>query len=456
MNSTRGFRRQALLGHVKRAATLGPHLTTKATEAASLQDILITSKLRARRRRASLQDENIALHALARVMAESPHKLIDTLLGIALELCNAGTAGLSLLEKTPEGEHIFRWTNLAGVLRNHIGESMPRKLSPCGVSMDLHSPQLFAYPARLFQPFQKMTPLIVEALVVPVHIGDETPGTIWIFSHDEGVQFDSGDVRIMSMLADFTGCGVHLLRLYEPERQAPQRGEEEFRARISQLQQLSARLMNLQDEERRRFACELHESAEQYLAAIKMNLSILLRDTQAGTVEKTQAIREALESVDRCDSEVRAISYLLHPPLLDEMGLPTAISLFTEGFTKRSGIPVELEIPQDLKRLPRDVETTLFRVVQQSLSNIHRHSGSRLARVGIMKNNECLTVEVCDEGCGVSPEVLQAFHTGERLVGVGLPGMRERIWEMGGRFEIRTEGGTTIKVTLPLGENAAS
>ena len=449
------------------------------SEPARLEDILITDKLKSRRRRkANSHYENIAVYALARVMATAPDELVDTLLRMALELCSAGTAGLSLLETTPEGEQVFRWTNLAGTLSKHVGGSTPRNFSPCGTTLERNAPQLFAYPGHRFQYLDKVDIPIVEALVIPVYIGDERPGTIWIVSHDGEVKFDSEDVRIMTGLAEFTSCALRLTHAFEGERQARQEGDTQIAehkkteralrrtqsnlegvvdARTTQLQQLSARLMNMQDEERRRIARELHDSAGQYLAGIQMNLSALLHEPSTLAAPEKARISDSVAMAERCTSEIRTISYLLHPPLLDETGVRSAISWYVQGFAERSGVRVNLEIAEGIGRLPSETETALFRVVQQSLANIHRHSGSEVARIAVDADSERVTVEICDQGRGIAPEILAGFHSGTRLVGVGMVGMRERIRNLGGQFEVHSsDKGTTIQVSLPLPASAKS
>jgi signal transduction histidine kinase len=449
------------------------------SEPARLEDILITDKLKSRRRRkANSHYENVAVYALARVMATAPDELVDTLLRMALELCSAGTAGLSLLETTPEGEQVFRWTNLAGTLSQYVGGSTPRDFSPCGTTLDRNAPQLFAYPSHRFQYLDKVEIPIVEALVIPIYIGNERPGTIWIVSHDGEVKFDSEDVRIMTGLAEFTSCGLRLTHAFEGERQARQEGDTQIAehkkteralrrtqsnlegvvdARTVQLQQLSARLMNTQDDERRRIARELHDSAGQYLAGIQMNLSALLHEPSTLAAAEKARISDSVAMAERCTSEIRTISYLLHPPLLDETGVRSAISWYVQGFAERSGIRVNLEIAEGIGRLPSETETALFRVVQQSLANIHRHSGSEVARIVVDVDAERVTVEICDEGRGIAPEILAGFHSGTRLVGVGMVGMRERIRNLGGQFDVHSsEKGTTIQVSLPLPASAKS
>ena len=428
-------------------------MVAAASEPARLEDILVTEKLKSRRRRKpNAHAENTALHGLARVMATAPNELVDTLLRTALELCSAGTAGLSLLETSSQGDAIFRWTNLAGALCKHIGGTTPRNFSPCGVTLDRNAPQLFAHPGRRFQYFDELDSPIVEALVIPVDLGGAILGTIWVVSHDDEVKFDSEDVRIMTGLAEFTSCALRMTRVSEM-RQTQANMEVDSAARATQLEQLSAKLINLQDEERRRLARELHDSAGQYLAGIQMNLSALLRPNSGLQDTARARVSDSMDMAKLCTSEIRTISYLLHPPLLDETGLRSAISWYVEGFAERSGIRVELEIPDNLGRLPSATETALFRVVQQSLANIHRHSGSPVAVICIAVDDHAVNLEIRDEGHGFPPEVLTGFLSGTHLGGVGMAGMRERIRDMGGCFEVRSsEQGASIHVSLMLSE----
>lgn len=217
------------------------------------------------------------------------------------------------------------------------------------------------------------------------------------------------------------------------------------------LRLLSGRLMRAQDEEHRRLARELHDSVGQYLAAIQMNLKALVEDSANVTDRSRHRLEDAVDLVDRCTAEIRTLSYLLHPPLLDEVGLASAISWYVEGFSERSGITVDLNVPQDLPRFPSEMDTALFRIVQQSLANVHKHSGGKRAsiRVGIAGSN--LVVEISDEGGGMSPEVLAKFRAGGQSPGVGISGMRERVLGLRGSFEIKSErSGTTIVASVPI------
>ena len=153
----------------------------------------------------------------------------------------------------------------------------------------------------------------------------------------------------------------------------------------------------------------------------------------------------------QCLREIRTLAYLLHPPELEELGLADAARNYINGFSQRCGIPVELELPPDLGRLPPEAETALFRILQESLNNVHRHSGSPRARVHIDRSPAHLTMEIQDEGQGMQEGALKREGQREPTPGVGIAGMRERIKQLGGRLEIHsTESGTTLKVVLPL------
>jgi signal transduction histidine kinase len=217
------------------------------------------------------------------------------------------------------------------------------------------------------------------------------------------------------------------------------------------LRVLSGSLMQAQDEERRRVARELHDSAGQYLAAVQMNLAALSNDPAlAGDGVRTR-LADTINLIDHCTAEVRTLSYLLHPPLLDDVGLASAISWYAEGFSERSGVTVTLDMPESLARFSPDVETALFRIVQQSLANIHRHSESKVARIRLKVESEQLAVEISDEGRGFPSEILAKFRESGQLPGVGISGMRERMNALRGTFDIVSgASGTTVTARLPL------
>ena len=217
--------------------------------------------------------------------------------------------------------------------------------------------------------------------------------------------------------------------------------------RTASLRRLSSRLQHVQDEERRKMARELHDSAGQYLAAIKMNLAQI--DPAELSKSSVATLAESEQLLDTCLGEIRTISHLLHPPLLDESGISSAARWYIEGFEKRSGIKVDLSISSAERRLPQPVELVLFRALQESLTNVHRHSGSSNVDIQIDIDNGEAVLVVRDYGKGVSAAQLAGFERGIDL-GVGLVGMRERVSELGGTFRILSEKpGTSIILTIP-------
>jgi PAS domain S-box-containing protein len=217
-----------------------------------------------------------------------------------------------------------------------------------------------------------------------------------------------------------------------------------------QLRELSSRLLKAQDEERRRIARDLHDSTAQELTAMQTSLETI-EDAIAGMDGPIrQRFAQCRQLAAHCAEQIRATSYLLHPPLLDELGLAMALKHYTEGFTQRTGVQVALNITPDLERLPHETELALFRVVQESLSNIQRHSGSRTAAIGLLQDAENFMLEVRDQGCGLSFVVDEDTPPPMNHLGVGIAGMRERLQHLGGRLNVCSDKqGTTVRATLP-------
>ena len=219
---------------------------------------------------------------------------------------------------------------------------------------------------------------------------------------------------------------------------------ERARAEAGQ-RNLSARLLTLQDSERRKFARELHDSVGQHLAAIKMGVSLLARKLPDDSV-----VKDCLKLADDAIAETRTISHLLHPPLLDEAGLNSAMRWFVEGFASRSGIQVNLHIQDGIQRYEQTTELVLFRALQEALTNVHRHSGTKQADVSLNSSGTHLVLTVRDHGRGISPEALQRLKEEGTAGGVGLAGMIERLREIGGNLEINSSvDGTEIVVRVP-------
>lgn len=222
--------------------------------------------------------------------------------------------------------------------------------------------------------------------------------------------------------------------------------------RLSQSQQslrhLSAHLLRTQDEERRHLGRDLHDGVGQYLAALKMMLESCAAGVRGTATERS--LREIETLAAQCINEVRTMSYLLCPPMLEEMGLRTAIPWFLDGFAKRSGIKTTLEMSMDIGRLAPDIELAIFRVFQETLTNILRHSGSPTANIRIQSQEGMVLLEIKDQGKGISDDVLRSVRDEIGTLGVGLRGMNERVRQLGGRFDISSSSeGTTVRAAIP-------
>ena len=232
---------------------------------------------------------------------------------------------------------------------------------------------------------------------------------------------------------------------------------EALRSNEESLRQLSARLLRVQDEERRHIARDLHDITGQKLAVQSITLSQLLTRQQMDADSKA-LVAECLKLNQQIGDDIRTLSYLLHPPLLDELGLSSAVKWYAEGFEKRTGIRVAVDIASDFVRLPPDVEVTLFRIIQESLNNVHRYSGSRRASVHVKSTQEeTIEVTVEDFGKGISPGARNASTGAVAPIGVGIQGMRERLRQLAGKLDITShvDKGTVVTATIPRPPTAA-
>ena len=224
----------------------------------------------------------------------------------------------------------------------------------------------------------------------------------------------------------------------------------ELHRKTKQLEMLNARMTVLQDEERRRVARELHDSVGQLLAAISMNSALLEAESQKLSPDGASRLSENAAMIAEANNQIRTISHLLHPPLLDEAGLASALQWYVEGYSERSKIDAKLDMPKEFAGLSKEMELCIFRVVQECLTNIHRHAGSPTANIRITRNEACLTVEIEDAGKGIPLEKESAFVSSAHT-GVGLRGMRERLRQLGGTLQIQSNGhGTRVTAVLPV------
>jgi signal transduction histidine kinase len=240
-------------------------------------------------------------------------------------------------------------------------------------------------------------------------------------------------------------------RVEEELRQSQAELESLVELRTAALRQLSLRLLSLQDSERRRIARELHDSLGQYLVALKLNVDMLKKSPERGELWS-----QSEELTERCIAEVRALSYLLHPPTMDAVGIASAARWYVEGFSLRSGLKLTLDAPEDPVRLPDTIELALFRVLQEALTNVHRHSGASAANILIRRSSEHVILEVRDNGRGMEQEMLDRFRETGIGVGVGLMSMHERARELGGKVDLESDrSGTLVRITIPVPPDCA-
>ena len=238
--------------------------------------------------------------------------------------------------------------------------------------------------------------------------------------------------------------------------------EAQVQARTAEMSQqsellraLSQRLMQTQDEERRRIARELHDSAGQVLAALAMNLSAIARHAQSSGPRLTGLADDGAQLVQQLDREIRTMSYLLYPPMLDESGLPAALRVYAQGLRQRSGLDISLRIPANFGRFPREIELAMFRIIQECLTNVHRHSGSSKAVISIARLGDVVSLEVEDYGKGMSPDKLREIQS--QGSGVGIRGMRERVRQFNGHLEVVASGsGTKVSAKFPAAQASSS
>jgi signal transduction histidine kinase len=442
--------------------------------AVGLEAVISTAELTRRTGRSpDYRAENRALIALAQELVTSPEGILQKLAETALTLCHAGSSGVSLLDC--EGSK-FYWPAVTGSLAPHVGEGTPREFGPCGTVLDRNEPQLMSHPERHFGYLESLTPRIEEVLLVPFYIEGQAVGTIWIVAHDTWIRFDAEDLRIMTNLATFAAAAYQtfqrhseLRRALASQKELQSKTEETIKQRTEELAlanrsllleilertqttatltTLSSRLLQAQDDERRRIACELHDTTGQVLAALRMNLSGMRPNSSP---ENSLKFSECIELVESASAEIRNLSYLLHPPLMDELGLRAAVTEYAQGFGSRSGLKILVDVAGDVGRLDGNREIVLFRVIQESLSNVHRHSGSSSASIRIRREQQTVITEIADEGRG-----MERGEDGQFKSGVGLKGMEERLRPFNGTFSIESSAaGTSVRVVLPNARNAA-
>jgi signal transduction histidine kinase len=431
---------------------------------ARLEDILITGEiLRRKPRRPDPKAENRALVALAREMANNPRNLLQKLLDIAIELCHAGSAGLSLLRTGPDGEY-FSWDALSGVYAPHVGGRTPRNFSPCGTTLDRGAPQLFLHPARYFTYFAEVEPPLVEGLVIPFYDQGQPLGTIWIVSHDERRQFDAEDVRVMTSLGEFTSAAFHLLSSYDEAAQTS--------AELQQANQaLRAREQALEEADRRKdeFLATLAHELRNPLAPIRNSLH-LMRYAGAGSSARDRA----LDIVERqTEHLVRLVDDLLEVSRISRGKLElrtkrVELSDIVQSAVETSRPLIEsaaheltVALPADSLLLDAD-PIRLSQVISNLLNNAAKYTdpGGRI-QLAAERDGQEVVIAVSDDGIGLSeemlPRVFEMFTQGARRhsqggLGIGLALVQSLVHMHGGTVKVASAGlgqGSTFTVRLP-------
>jgi signal transduction histidine kinase len=423
-----------------------------------LDRVLVTHQLVTRP--ASAPDhhsESEALRLLGRCLAAQPETMLDRLADVALRLCRAGSAGVSVIETKQDGEHCFRWVALAGELAPFVGGTVSRWFSPCAVTLERGGPQLFRRPAEYFTEFQAATPAIDEGLVIPIVWHGEPLGTIWIVSHDVRRAFDREDVRLMESLADFTAAALRVTTLKRESDCRVVERTAELRAANARLEETLAEcrtleaarsewlaaLMTAQEDERRRVVRELHDEMGQHLTGLMLGLDAL----PAATVQDISLLAHLQGVVADLEQGVRRLAAALRPAALDDLGLVTALGSHVDDWSRQTGVTADFCSRIGERRLPPAIETTLYRVVQEALTNVARHAHASTASVVLEHRDDRVVVIIDDDGRG--------FDTGacrtDGRVHAGLTGIRERAALLGGKATIESypNGGTSIFVSLP-------
>jgi signal transduction histidine kinase len=431
-------------------------------------------------------NENRALVALTRGLTDSPHTILQTLADMILEMFQAGSAGVSLLTTEDSGKRHY-CPVIVGKWKSQIAGGTLRDFGLCGDVLNRNTRIFFRHIERQYTYFKLVTLPVEDCLLVPFFAEGKAVGTIWAVAHDSRRKFDAEDERLMSSLGTFASLAYQVTEVLDigkygmiertrTQNPLPNKEEQlriladtfknEVRLRTQQLEErnvevlryseqlreLSNRLQRTQDDERRRIARELHDSAGQIIAVLSLNLaSITPRVKRRAAIDKT--IKESLDLIHELSDEIRTMAYLLHPPLLDENGLSGAIEWYAAGLSDRSGLQVGVEISEEFGRLPGEMETALFRIVQECLTNIHRHSGSKTATIRLSRRADSVSLELQDDGRGISSEKLAGIQS--QRSGVGIAGMRERVRHLKGVMDIQSDScGTKVSITLPITETS--
>jgi len=459
-----------MAGYIKELEIQMPdeHVSGSLSDApVSFASVDIRASLESRPYRApDYEAEDRALAALATALAENPRDMLQKLVETAIILCQADTAGISLLEHH-SGVDLFRWEALAGVFASARNNTMPRQASPCGVCIDQNTTQLM-YLADRFFPALRSDPRFVEALLVPFHFQGRPIGTVWVVTHRFERKFDREDERLIRTLAAFASAGWQFWQAnVELERRVTERTAELsetnllLHAEIDQRKRteeertsLLRRLALAEEEERRRMAREMHDQFGQQLTALTLKLASL--KANCGDQTELCAQIESLQTISKqLDEDIDFLVWELRPTALDDLGLKAALSKYVANWSKHFGVCAELHaMGMERCRLTGETETVLYRIAQEALNNVAKHA--QAAKVDLILECRSDQISLIVEDDGVGFDETRIFDAHDRRM--GLIGMRERAALVGGKLAVESNpgNGSTIAVRIPTQDTLAA
>ena len=409
----------------------------------ALDEVLITRELTRRPVRAPDHEaEARTLGMLARSLADAPNGVLQKVADAAMLLCRADSAAVGIVERGGDSSS-FRWHAVAGAFPARLAERTPFDSSPAGVAVRSGEVQLFERADRHFPALRGAVPHIHESLVAPWRIEGASTGTLWVLAYHDDRQFDAEDARLLSSLADFASAAWQTVVALEMRHRAV---AETSTARSTLHRQLSL----AEEAERRRLARDLHDEVGQHLTALGLGLQALSDVAPPGSDVDRRAtqLRTLTDTLGR---ELHALSVRLRPRALDDFGLEAALQSYAEEWARQSGIAIHVHARGPSTRLSPSAESAVYRIVQEALNNVARHSGAAKAGVVLERREGYIHLVVEDDGRGFDPEHT-ALPLADRMIGLGLLGMRERTALVGGTMDIESAPGkgTTVFVRFPV------
>jgi signal transduction histidine kinase len=391
--------------------------------------------------------ENRALTELVHALDAAPETVFQKLVDTALSLCDAGTAGLSLIDEDETGP-VFRWPALAGKHSEFVGSTMPRHVSPCAIVVDERAPQLFSHLERVYPELCASAPMI-EVLLLPFYEKDEPIGTLWVIATDERRKFDREDVRILTNLSAVAASAVRAGAMSTRLREANKALEDRVAERTtvaerlaSQLRALATQLAHAEQKERRRLAHILHDDLQQLLVAAQMKLSLAKGHIHSEAA--LQGVSDAADLIRKSLNASRTLTTELSPPILHERDVSVSLDWLSDQMRQRHGLSVAVDAKGCAELASDALRVVLFEAVRELLFNIVKHAKVNKAKVMCsIDTDQHLVIEVHDEGVGFHPS-----PRSESKSGFGMLSIRERLAHFRGEMRVTSEPGRGTRTTL--------